>query len=132
MSLRKLRRANRGLLSIVGTPNDGTLCVDCRDHLARVKIMRRAHRDGSSYAIKSQTLLHLCETCAIAFVEQIIGMLGHMTRNRVDAELSHTTAARAQIAKSTGSAARHDRHVRARIKRLKRDDAQNLPTARRA
>jgi hypothetical protein len=131
MSLRKLRHVNRGLLWIVGTPDSGAPCMDCRDHLARIQIMRRAKRDGSAYAVESKPLLHLCETCAMELVEGIVGMLGNMTRNRVDAELTHTTAQHAQIAKGTGQAARHDRRVRARIKKLKRDD-RNLPTARRA
>jgi hypothetical protein len=46
MSIRKIRRAGRGLLWIVGTPDCGTACQDCRDHLARVQTHRRSHRDG--------------------------------------------------------------------------------------
>lgn len=122
MSIRKIRRAGRGLLWIVGTPASGTPCMDCRDHRARVQIMRRTKRDGSAYAIESRALLHLCETCAMELVEQLVGMLQHMTHNRVDDELSHTTAERAKIDCDTGDDARHDRHVRARIKRLKRDE----------
>jgi hypothetical protein len=122
MSLRKLRRVNRGLLWIVGTPGCGTPCMDCRDHLARVQIMRRTKRDGSAYAVQSHPLLHLCETCAMELVEQLVGMLQHMAHNRVDDELSHTTAEHAKINRATGGAARHDRRVRARVRRLKRDE----------
>lgn len=129
MSLRKLRRVNSGLLWIVGTPSSGAPCVDCRDHLARVQINRRTKRGGSSYKIESRPLLHLCETCAMELVEQLVGMLQHMTRSRIDAELSLTTAARVKIDRDTGNAAQHDRRVRSRIRRLKRDE-QKLSTAR--
>lgn len=122
MSLRKLRRAGRGLFWIIGTPGCGTLCNDCRDHQARVQIMRRTKRDGSSYAMESRSLLHLCETCAMRFVEDLIGMLAHMTHNRVDAELSLTSAEHAKVDRDTGDAAQHDRRVRARKKRLQRDE----------
>ena len=122
MSLRKMRRAGRGLLWIVGTPDCGTPCQDCRDHLARVQIFRRSHRDGTSYQLTSRPLLHLCETCAMDLVEQLVGMLRHMTHNRVDDELSLTSAERAQIDRNTGAATRHDRRVRARVRRVERDD----------
>lgn len=124
MSLRKIRRAGRGLLWIVGTPDCGTACQDCRDHLARVQIMRRSNRDGTSYQLTSRPLLHLCETCAMEFVEQLVGMLRHMTHNRVDDAMTHTTAVRAKIDRDTGDAARHDRRVRARVKRVKRYNAE--------
>jgi hypothetical protein len=58
------------------------------------------------------------------FVEQIVGMLRHMTHNRVDSEMTHTTADRAKIARDTGDAARHDRRVRARVKRVKHYNAE--------
>ena len=130
MSLRKIQRAGRGLLWVVGTPSCGTLCMDCRDHPARVQVMRRTHRDGSSYSLKSRPLLHVCETCAMRFVEDLVSMLAHMTHNRVDSELSLTSAERAKVDRDTGDAARHDRRVRARTKRLRRGNEQTL--ARRA
>jgi hypothetical protein len=130
MSLRKRRLAGRDLLWIVGTPDCGTPCMDCHDHPARVQVMRRTRRDSSAYAIKSYPLLHLCETCAMRFVEMVVGMLAHMTHNRVDDELSLTTADHAKIARSTGQATRHDRRVRARVRRLKRDEEKR--PARRA
>lgn len=122
MSLRKLRRAGRGLLWIVGTPDDSAPCGDCRDHLARVRIMRRTKREGSAYAIESRPLLHLCETCAMRFVEDLVGMIAHMTHSRIDADLSMLTATRVKVDRDTGHAARHDRRVRARTKRLKQDN----------
>ena len=132
MSLRKIRRAGRDLLWIIGTPDVGTPCQDCRDHLARVQILRRAKRDGSSYAITSHALLHLCETCAMRLVEQLVAMIGHMTKSRVDAELSATTTARAKIDRDTGDAARHDRRVRARAKKLKKLAAVEASQRKRA
>jgi hypothetical protein len=122
MSLRKLRLAGRDLLDILGTPDCGALCMDCRDHPARIQIMRHTKRDGSTYLIRSHVFLHLCETCAMQLVEMVVGMLRHMTHNRVDDELSHTTAQHAKIRRDTGAATKHDRRVRARIKRLKRDE----------
>ena len=104
--------------------------MDCRDHSARVQVMRRTKRDGSAYEVKSRPLLHLCETCALEFIEQLVGMLQHLTHARVDAELSLTTAGHARVARDTGDAARHDRRVRARVRRLKRDNEQHA--ARRA
>jgi len=130
MSLRKLRQAGRGLFWIVGSPDNGTPCMDCRDHPARVRVMRRTKRDGSYYDMQSHTLLHLCETCTMMLIEQLLGMLRHMTHNRVDTELSHTTAEREKFNRDSGAAARHDRRVRSRVRRLKREDAQR--NARRA
>ena len=122
MSLRKLRRACRGLFWVVGSPDNGTPCMDCRDHPARVRVMRRTKRDGSSYDMESHTFLHLCETCTMMLVEQLLGMIRHMTHERVDTELSHTTAERAKLDRDTGTAAKHDRRVRARTRRLKHDN----------
>lgn len=130
MPLRKLRRANRDLLWIVGTPAHATPCMDCRDHPARVRIMRRTKRTGSVYSMGSRPLLHLCETCSLRLVEQLVGMLGHMTHNRVDDDLSHTTAVHAKIDRDTGDAERHDRRVRARTRRLRRDCDAPIPMQR--
>ncbi len=44
MPLRKLHRAGRGLLWIIGTPDSSAQCMNCRDHLARVRIMRHQPR----------------------------------------------------------------------------------------
>ena len=130
MSLRKPRLANRDLLWIIGTPACGTSCMDCRDHLARVQIMRRTKRAGSAYSMGSRSLLHLCETCSLRFVEQLVGMLAHMTRNRVDDDLSFTTAERSKIDRDAGESDRHDRRVRARIRRLRRGDDALTPPKR--
>lgn len=63
-------QAGRGLLWIVGTPDISKLCMDCRDHPARVRVMRLSNRDGVYVDMKSHVLLHLCETCTTSFVEQ--------------------------------------------------------------
>lgn len=132
MSLRKYRNVGRDLLWIIGTPDVGTPCQNCRDHLARVQIMRRSKRDGSSYAITSHALLHLCETCAMGLVERIVAMIGNMTKNRVDTELSLTTAIHAKINRDTGEAARHDRRVRARTAKIKKLAAVEASQRKRA
>ena len=116
--MRKLRRAGRDLLYLVGHPSNMRRCMDCRNHPARVEIRRRKNRDGSAYSIKSSTLLHLCETCALRLIGDLVGMLELGTHNRVDAELSMKTLHRNKVDRDCGDAERRDRFVRERLKRL--------------